>query len=182
LSSTKADLILHPARLPIIMALAEKAQTTSEIAECLPGTPKSSIYRHLRSLLEGGIVEVAETRPVKGVQEKFFRLAKAPVLSQADLKGFTRADHLRYFAMFLASQFQGFSNYLDTRSDPDFQSDRVGYSEAAFSVTPDELDRILATIRQVVVEGVNLPPAEDRRRHQIAFITYPVFKGEQNNE
>lgn len=182
MGSNKADLILHPVRLQIMMALAEKALTTSEIAECLPGTPKSSIYRHMRALLEGGMVDVAEIRPVKGVVEKFFRLAQAPFLSQADLKGFTREDHLRYFAMFLANQFQGFSNYLDIHSDPDLQSDRVGYSEATFSVTPDELDRILVAIRQALEEGVSHPPGEERHRHQIAFITYPIFEGEKEHE
>jgi DNA-binding transcriptional ArsR family regulator len=181
LGSTKADLILHPARLQIMLVLAEKAMTTQEIADRLEGLPKSSIYRHIRTLLEGGMVEVSETRPVKGVLEKFYRMAQAPNLTQADLNGLTREEHLHYFGMFLASQLQGFSNYLDAHPDADFQTDRVGYSEAGFSVTTEELDRLLLAIRDVVIESAGNPPAEGRHRHKIAFITYPIFKGEKGN-
>lgn len=181
MGTKKADLLIHPDRLQIMMALSEKPLTTSEIADRLGNIPKSSIYRHIRALLEGGMIEVAETRPVKGVLEKFYRLAQAPVLSQADLNGLTRADHQRYFVMFLASQLQGFSNYLDARPEADFQNDRVGYSEAGFSVTQQELDQLLLTIRQALLEKANNPPAADRRRHKIAFITYPIFPGDKDN-
>ncbi len=116
---------------------------TQELAERLEGVPKSSIYRHLRALLDGGLVEVAETRPVKGTLEKYYRLGQAPHLGQADLAGFSREDHLRYFAMFLASQLQGFSSYLEASPALDLLGDRVGYTQAIFSVNPEQLDGLL---------------------------------------
>ncbi len=179
--SNKADLILHPARLQILMTLAEKPMTTQELAGRLDGVPKSSIYRHMRALLEGGIIEIADTRPVKGTLEKFYRLGQAPFLSQTDIAGFTREDHLRYFAMYLASQLQGFANYLETSPKPDFQADPVGYSEGIFSVTSDELDRLLTSIRQVLSEYARNTPVEGRHRHKIAFITHPSIEGDENN-
>jgi DNA-binding transcriptional ArsR family regulator len=182
LGSNKADLILHPARLQILQALAAKPLTTQEIAGLLIGVPKSSIYRHLRALLDGGLVEIAGTRPVKGTLEKCYRLVQEPSLDQADIAGFTRADHLRYFAMYLASQLQGFSNYLEASQKPDFQADRVGYTEAGLYVTTEELDHILAGINNVLSEHVRIEPAPDSHRHKIAFITYPLIKGDETHE
>ncbi|MCP4428431.1 MAG: helix-turn-helix domain-containing protein, partial [Chloroflexi bacterium] len=81
----KADLIIHPIRFRILQTLAAETLTTQEIAERLPGTPKSSIYRHLKTLLAGEAITVAETRSVKGIQEKVYRLAQRPYLGPDDL-------------------------------------------------------------------------------------------------
>jgi DNA-binding transcriptional ArsR family regulator len=178
----QTDLILHPDRLQIIEALVGRALTTQEIAEHLSGVPKSSIYRHLRTLLEGGLVEVAETRPVKGTLEKVYRLAGIPHLTQADLAGYSRADLRRYFAMFLATQLQGFSNYLEASAQPDFQADYVGFSEAVFDLPPEGVERMLRAIQQVLVEYHQDPPAESGHRHKLAIITYPLIQGENNHE
>jgi DNA-binding transcriptional ArsR family regulator len=178
----KADLILHPARLQILTTLAEKPMTTQELANRLVGVPKSSIYRHMHALLDGGMIEIADTRPVKGTLEKFYRLGQAPFLSQADIAGFTREDHMRYFAMYLASQLQGFANYLETSQKLDFQADRVGYSDGVVLVTEDELDRLLASLQQVLSEYARKTLVEGRHRHKITFITYPFIEGDKKNE
>jgi DNA-binding transcriptional ArsR family regulator len=182
LTLNKADLILHPARLQILQALALKPMNTQELAENLSGVPKSSIYRHMRALLDGGMVEIAETRPVKGVMEKFYRLAQNPHLSQADVASYTPEQNLRYFAMFLAEQLQGFAGYLSTHPQQDFQSDRVGYTELNFYASPAELDQLQAALSQVLRELAPNPPAAERHRHKFAIITYPLPMGEIKNE
>jgi DNA-binding transcriptional ArsR family regulator len=178
----KADLIIHPARLQILQALASRPMSTAGLAELLSGLPKSSIYRHIRALLEGGMIEVAETRPVKGTLEKFYRLAQPLHLSQADLSGFTREDHLRYFAMFLASQLQAFSDYLAASPQYNFQDDRTGYSEAGFYATPQELDEVLIALNQRIMQAAANPAAETRHRHKIAIITHPFLPGDPDHE
>jgi DNA-binding transcriptional ArsR family regulator len=178
----KADLIIHPARLQILQALAAGPKSTAGLAERLVGMPKSSIYRHMRALLEGGMVEVTETRPVKGTLEKFYRLAQPAHLSQADFSGMSREDHLRYFVMFLAAQLQGFSDYLQISVDLDLLADRSGYSEASFYASSAELDQFLSALSRSIQEAVVNPPGAGRRRHKIAFITHPFHPGDNDNE
>lgn len=178
----KADLILHPARMQILQTLAFNPMNTQELADTLNSVPKSSIYRHIRALLDGGMIEVVETRQVKGVQEKYYRLAKSPHLSQADVAGFTQEQNLRYFLMFLADKLQEFANYLKAHPNPDFQSDQVGYTEISFHVSTEELDRFHSGLRQLLLEFAQNPPAPDRHRHKLAIITYPLSDGEKPNE
>jgi DNA-binding transcriptional ArsR family regulator len=180
MTMNKADLILHPARMQILQALAARPMNTQELAEHLNGVPKSSIYRHMRVLLDGGLVEIAEIRPVKGTLEKFYRLGQAPHLDQADLAGFSREDHMRYFAMFLASQLQEFSAYLEASPALDLQADRVGYSQAIFSVNQEQLDGLLDGIQKLVVEYNGKTPLEGSHQHKIAFITYPLTPVKEN--
>ena len=63
----KLDLVFHPVRLRLLQVLSNSHLTTQEIADLLPSIPKSSIYRHLKLLLDEGLVRVTDTRPVKGI-------------------------------------------------------------------------------------------------------------------
>src|SRR5438132_1142815 len=104
----KAELILHPQRIRILQALIGRNLTTQEIADRLADLPKSSIYRHLKTLLDGGLVTVTATRPVKGVEEKVYQLTRRIDLGPEDMADLTADDHLRYFAAFLGSLLHGF--------------------------------------------------------------------------
>ena len=179
----KADLIIHPTRLQILQALTGQPRTTREIAQILPGLAIPSIYRHLRELLEGGIVDVAETRRVRGVDEKLYRLAQDPRLTQEDVSGMSRAEHLHYFNAFAAMLMQGFASYLDMtyqeaaaagRSEPDFAGDRAGFTELTFYASVAELDAFRETLNASLAQLASLPPAPERRRRKLSFISHPV--------
>jgi DNA-binding transcriptional ArsR family regulator len=174
----KADLIIHPARLQIVQLIAGGALSTTELAERLPALPKSSIYRHLRLLLEGGLVEVAATRLVKGTLEKFYRLAQAPHLSQEKMGKYGREDQMRLFATFLAAQLQEFSDYMEENPGYNFQRDHSGFSTLTFYASSAELDHLLTELRSLLMRNAVFPPEEGRKRHKIAIITHPFHSGE----
>src|SRR4051794_14401118 len=107
----KVELVLHPQRIRILQVLTDGPLTTQEIADRLPDLAKSSIYRHLKTLLDGGLVQVAETRPVKGVEEKVYQVVGRLDLTPEDMASLTPDDHLRYFAAFLGSLLHNFEDY-----------------------------------------------------------------------
>ncbi|MCP4428955.1 MAG: transcriptional regulator [Chloroflexi bacterium] len=149
--------------------------TTQEIAERLPGTPKSSIYRHLKTLLAGEAITVAETRPVKGIQEKVYRLAQRPYLGPDDLAAVTANEHLRYFTNYVMTLLQGFSDYLESASPtPDFLADRVGYTEALFYATDAEMDTLQADLNAAFMKLAANERGNGRKRRKIAIVSHPV--------
>lgn len=179
----KADLIIHPIRLQILQALGEQPRTTRQIAQVLPGVAAPSIYRHLRQLLEGGIIEVSATRRVRGVDEKTYRLAQPARLTQADIAGMSLAEHRRHFNAFAAILMQSFADYLSAahqaaaragQTSPDFMSDRAGFTEVTFYASTAELDAFRKALDQALLELVNLSPDASRRRRKLAFISHPV--------
>jgi len=182
LGLSKADLIMHPARFMVLQSLAGQQLTTQEISEAIPSVPKSSLYRHLKILLDGGMIEVAEIRPVKGIQEKVYRLDKAPYLGPEDMSGVTKDKHIRYFASYLATFLQGFADYLDSSERLDLLADRVGYTEAKFYTNIEELDQFSKDLNQALIPLLKNKPGKDRHQHKFAVITYPVSHQETNNE
>jgi DNA-binding transcriptional ArsR family regulator len=173
--SAKVELILHPQRLRILQTLAAACLTTQEIADRLPGLPKSSIYRHLKVLLDAGLITVAATRPVKGVEEKVYRLEQLPTLGPDDLAGLTPDEHLRYFTSFVASLLHGFAAYLDHIPHPDLYADIVGYRESIFYATDEEFVHILTTMNQALAPLISATsPGPGRKRRKLATVTHPI--------
>ncbi|MEV6284761.1 helix-turn-helix domain-containing protein [Kribbella sp. NPDC051770] len=62
----------HPLRHRLLFALGQESATTSQLAVTL-GTGKGNIAHHLGVLREAGMVEVTETRQVRGGTEQYYR-------------------------------------------------------------------------------------------------------------
>ena len=178
----KADLLFHPVRLRILQVLAEGPHTTREIAQILKGTPQPSIYRHLKLLLDGGMVTVQETRPVRGVQEKVFGLAQAPQMNVEDVAGLSKEENLHYFNMYVATLLSDFSNYLESSSaDIDWLAEQVGFNEVSFYASPAEMGIFRQKLYQALVELTSPGPGKGRQRRKLAFISHPLKTKEGKN-
>lgn len=75
--------LAHPLRQRLLFALGQRPATISQLASSL-GSHKGNVAHHLKVLHEAGMVEVAETRQVRGGTERYYRRA-ARRLTIADL-------------------------------------------------------------------------------------------------
>ena len=172
----RADLILHPVRFRILETLNRDSLTTQEIADRLPDVPKSTIYRHLKILLDGGMIAIDDTRPVRGVLEKTYRLDQPLRLSVDDMADMTPEEHIRYFRTYAMTLVQGFSNYVESSAvdnKVDMYAHRSGYSEALVFATTAELDEAFGDLNRAIVKLAQNTPGEGRHKHKIAIITHP---------
>jgi len=173
----KADLILHPVRFRILQTLPGETLTTQEIAERLADVPKSSLYRHLKLLLEGEMIVVAEARLVNGIQEKTYQLAQRPYLGPDDMADLSAAEHVQYFTTYIMNVLREFANYAETAGKTgslDLLADRVGYSEAVFYAAPAEMDTLEADINAAFAKIGENGPGNGRVKRKFAFISHPL--------
>jgi DNA-binding transcriptional ArsR family regulator len=73
LKRTVSDLraLAHPLRLRMLELFAERPRTTKQVAELL-GQPPTRLYHHVAVLERGGLLVLKETRPNRGVVEKWY--------------------------------------------------------------------------------------------------------------
>jgi len=64
--------LTHPMRLQIVRCLADKPQTTTQVAELLDQCPLN-LYYHIRVLEEAGLIEVVKTRTKGNLIERYYR-------------------------------------------------------------------------------------------------------------
>lgn len=169
------DLILHPVRMRIILALAGGgAATTAELAERLADVPPATLYRHLKVLWRGGILAVAEERRVRGATERRFVLHPgAASLGPDDLAAASRDDHLRWFATFLAGLLDGFGRYLD-RGAPDLARDGVGYREVVLQLADAQIAELSLALNAALAPFVAQTPGAGRSPRLLATVLMPA--------
>src|SRR5215472_6962500 len=113
MATSRADLILHPVRMRLIITLARRQLTARQLSELLPDIPQATLYHHLGTLTRAGLLRVVSERRVRGTVEKRYAIADDnAALSPTDLANASREDHLRYFTMFVATLLGDFARYL----------------------------------------------------------------------
>ncbi len=179
---TKADLIIHPVRLEILQVLSAGPRSTQELSQALPGVSVPSLYRHLKLLLTGNMVEVVETRNVRAIPEKIYRLAQMPLISAEDMAGMSSDELIKYFTSYTASLIQGFANYADhSGGAPDMEQDQAGFTETYFYASTEEMHQFGLKLNEALKETLMREPGENRRRRKLAIITHPLSRKEKGN-
>ncbi len=170
----KADLILHPVRMRILMALAGRQKTSRQLTEDLRDVPPATLYRHIRRLAEAGLIEVAEERQVRGTVEKVYTVdPHASILSAEEMGGVSKEEHLRYFTVFVASLLDDFSRYLEHTQEVNIATDVVGYNKFSLELSDQEIRALTAQVNQAFAPYLNNVPRPDRRRRIITSIIMP---------
>jgi DNA-binding transcriptional ArsR family regulator len=170
----KIELIIHPVRFQILRAIGTGTLTTQDIANRLPDTPKSSIYRHLKLLLEHDLIVVAETRLVNGIQEKTYRLDRPARLSVEDMQDLSIDEHIRFFTTYALTLVQDYADYVTKNAPIDMLTDRTGYTEATFYATTAELDTFQQELNTAVMKLLTNEPGNGRTHRKLAVVSQPL--------
>jgi DNA-binding transcriptional ArsR family regulator len=167
------DLLLHPVRLRIVQALLGRQLTPGEIQVQLTDVPQASLYRHIKHLEQGGLLEIVGRRPVRGGVERTYAVIEEAVsLGQEDLVGATSDEMFRHFATFVGTLLADYAAYLDT-SELDLAADRVGFRQAPLWLTDDEFDELAAEMGRAMRTRVDNQPTPERRRRLFTTIVMP---------
>ncbi len=177
------DLILHPVRMRLIVALGAGApMSAAQLLERMPEVPPATLYRHLNVLRQGGIItEVDEPRRratgerrTRGAIERRFTLRPgAASLGPADLADATSEDHVRWFASFVASLLGAFGRYAASGT-PDLVRDGAGYRQNVIQLSDAELVSMAAALNAALLPFAANEPAEGRTARLFATVLMPV--------
>jgi DNA-binding transcriptional ArsR family regulator len=169
-----AELALHPVRIRILRALAGTRLTTHDLVAKLPDVPHATLYRHLSTLVNAGLIEVVEQRRVRGAVERVYALpAQGAMLNGAALDAATPDDHARYFTAFVSSLLSEFSRYL-ARERVDFAADGAGYQQVVLHLSDAELAAFAAELNRVIGPLLGNEPGGDRVPRLLATILLPA--------
>jgi DNA-binding transcriptional ArsR family regulator len=169
------DLLLHPVRLRIVYALSgDRVRTTADLCVSLPDVPKTTVYRHVALLVEGGVLEVVAEQRVRGAVERHYRLRRdrTPIDNEAGV-AMSRDDHRQGFAASMAALHAEFNAYLD-RPGADPFMDMVGYRQSIFWLSREELDELVRDIRALFAARLGNQPAPGRWPRLMSLIQFPI--------
>jgi hypothetical protein len=179
----KANLILHPIRFRIITAIAAYKMTTKEIADLMPEIPLTTLYRHINTLVEAGLMKVVEEKPIRGTIERTYALIAPPSLTADDLEGMTRQEAEQYFTMFLSSLMSDSQHYLDSKPENSSFNpikDGVQISKVQLFLDEQEYQKMNIKVQEVLIEAVKNQPEPGRIRRMFSYLMIPLGGQEKN--
>src|ERR1700681_2069483 len=174
----RADLVLHPVRLRIILAFARgRRLTPQQVAGVLPDVPQATLYRQIERLYRGGALAVAAERRVRGAVERTYVLAEGGAsLSPEELARSSPDDHLGYFTAFAAGLMAQFEQYLE-RSEINLLKDGAGYRQVVLNLTDEELSEMAVALNVALGRFLAYDPKPGRKRRMLATVLLPLVDG-----
>lgn len=172
MTTRKRDLLLHPDRLRMVQSMVNQPMTAAELLSALGDVSQATLYRHLKMLLDGGLLEIVNERPVRGGVERTYRTVQSAVmLDYDDIADASPDDHFRFFATFVGTLLAEYGRYLD--GEIDLENDRIGYTQTPLWLTPEEFDAFAEELRSVIASRLENGPTPGRRRHLLNTIVLP---------
>jgi DNA-binding transcriptional ArsR family regulator len=174
MSERKADIVLHPTRMRILVLLSGQQMTAQQLAKALPDVPQATLYRHINALARHQIIIIVDERQVRGTTEKVYTLDdQAARLNAADLQNATAQDHLGYFTTFVISLLNDFTRYVDQREQPNPGLDGVRYNKGLLYLSDNELNELGDAFRVMLLPFLGNEPNANRRQYIFSTTLLP---------
>ncbi len=178
MNTAKEDLLLHPVRMRIILAMAGRQMTAGQLAAELKDIPQASLYRNINALAAAGILSVVQERRVHNTMEKTYALQdRATLLTMEDLKSAQPDDYLRLFTQYLGLLMGYYARYIG-QGDVDFARDNVGFQMLPAYLSEAEVQGLGQALGAALVPYLKNEPAPDRRRFIFGVMSIPDVAGE----
>lgn len=174
MASERANLILNSVRLRILGELAGRTLTTAQIGQLLPDLPQSTLYRHVKTLLDNGIIAIHNEAQVNGAVERTYALVNQNLrLEPEDLRSMTREDHQQAFAVYAAALLQTFERFVNRATPEELGSGMLRYNRGAVYMTDEEFTAFSTRFAELVADLFQHTPAPGRKRYVLASIVIP---------
>ncbi|WMT39370.1 helix-turn-helix domain-containing protein [Paenibacillus sp. D2_2] len=175
----KADLLLHPVRMRILQhLLLGTPLTIAQLTEALGDVPQATLYRHVNLLLKAELIEVADTKKVKGTEERLF-LAREDNLKipEHEIETTSIEDHIRYFSVFHSNLLQLATTYLSNTPPDKYKEEGFGYWSTPIHVSDGEFVELFQSINQCLEKVLDNQPSAERKTRIFAGMFIPQNSG-----
>lgn len=175
MAQSRADLFLNPIRLRIIAELTGGNLTTGELAQALPDVPQATLYRHVKTLADGGVIRVVEENPVRGTVERVYALHNAS-LAPDDLRQMSKDELLEAATLIVSGLLGDFQSYLATagEGDLDVAADGLDYSKGQLYLTDEEFRALNRELWRVLQSAMHNRATPERTRRIFAYLFIPT--------
>ncbi|MCS6880495.1 MAG: helix-turn-helix domain-containing protein [Oscillochloridaceae bacterium] len=167
------EVINHPVRMRIFQLLHRTRLSINQLARLLPDVPRPSLYRHMHKLLAAGVVEVAATRLVHGIEERLYTAVSElidpdEVYRPGGLESF--ADHVAIYGTVVAQEL---ARHVLAHGAPDLNN--IAARDHVFYATEGEFLHLRETIYELLASIEQQPPAPGRSLRRLFLMAHPML-------
>ncbi len=170
------EIIMNPTRQRIVQYLMMHGQgSTGEMLKELQDIPPASLYRHVKLLLDAGLIEVEREERIRGAVEKTYRLKQQ---TDNEMKNH---DIGAMFQTGLISLMTDFQKYF-AQDDNDPVKDMLSFSTSTIMMTDEEFLDFLMKLNTISGEAIQNKPGNLRKPRRLTLISSPNEEERKNRE
>lgn len=154
--SNKVDILMHPVRMKICQVLMrnkENGLTPLEMVKILKDVPQATLYRHLQTMVDSGIVRVIKEKKVKSVSEKYYAIneeeAKIDRSEWKELSSKEKLDYISYYQLSLITQYQ---SYLKKLGEQNSQEDSATFSVVELKMDEEQFIQFQNELKELMTK------------------------------
>ena len=167
-----SEILLNPIRMRIIQELSTRqTATANELCEIISDVPRTTLYRHLKILIDHQIVSVVSEEKVRGTFERTLSLNIPEITKHNTVEN--AAENAYGFLMSTYGKFHSYFN----GDDPDPGKDKIFLNNTVLMMKDAEFDRFLEDLRNLLL-AYQFAPEEDRKPRDLSIISAPVEENE----
>lgn len=167
-----ANIVLHPIRLQLLRALANRQLSIAQLLDELQSVPIATAYRHIKKLLDAGLIYVCDERIVKGTVERIFALPQKELINNETLQKASKEEHFNFFSTFVATLLDDYKQYLDGGA-VDLPKDGVGYRSMQLYLSDEELAAMAKDLHKAMTPYLDLQPERGRIARIFSTVLVP---------
>ena len=174
--ASKADLILHPVRMQIIQRLAKGKANVQELMDALTDIPQATLYRHLKTLTDHGILHIVEEKKIRGTLERTYSLKEhdAAHINAEEASNWDKDEHMQMFMTYMAGLINKTERYLDGPTD--MHQDVFGYSQVDLHLTPEQWQEFTQDLQHIFGKYTSQQPTDETKSATMAQLFIPEQK------
>ena len=150
----------------IQVIMINKEATSAEIGEELQDIPRASLYRHIKVLLDAGIITVVKEEVKRGSVEKTYAIA--PQMPYGD----TNEEYNSLIQSALMGLQGEFYRYF-SGENPDPQRDLLTVGSASLMMSDEEMMEFIKAYGELLQRYMPNKPAEGRKVRKITLVVSP---------
>lgn len=171
--TSKADTLLHPVRLRIVTQLFGSEATAKELAKVLVDIPQATLYRHIKVLLQAGIISVVDEQNVNGAIERRYGVnAGQARFSEAEAQLITGQQHVSYFSVFMGSLLDNLKRHVKHRSAKRIAQGGLSYNRVLLHLSAAERTALRGQMTELFSKYMQ-SPTKDREAYSFALVVIP---------
>ena len=150
----------------IQVIMINKEATSAEIGEELQDIPRASLYRHIKVLLDAGIITVVKEEFKRGSVEKTYAIA--PQMPYDD----TNEEYNSLIQSALMGLQGEFHRYFH-REDPDPQRDLLTLGSASLMMSDEEMMEFIKAYGELIQRYMPNKPGKGRKVRKVTIVISP---------
>lgn len=168
------ECITNPVKCKLLFEInSQKRATAKHLSDVLGDIPQATLYRHLKKMLNDGLLKVVEETQVRGTVEKTYALAFdlnhdfEAIL--AENSGPLYMQMFTQYVLGFAKQFQAYCKSPDI----DIKKDMSGFSLSHLYLSDEELTELMERISNIIKTAGKNEPKAGRKLRTLGIIVAP---------